>query len=79
MERLDPVVRELTADLANANTQLEKETIEQKLKVIFAFIHVLLLPNLLLIYFLGDGVFSFSYFTTITSPINGDFCRLFIV
>jgi len=33
MERLDPVVRELTADLANANTQLEKETIEQKLKV----------------------------------------------
>ena len=39
MERLDPVVRELTADLANANTQLEKETIEQKLKVKFAFIH----------------------------------------
>ena len=38
MERLDPVVRELTADLANANTQLEKETIEQKLKVKLAFI-----------------------------------------
>ncbi len=43
MERLDPVVRELTADLANANTQLEKETIEQKLKVKFAFLSIIIL------------------------------------
>ena len=43
MERLDPVVRELTADLANANTQLEKETIEQKLKVNMAFMSIIIL------------------------------------
>jgi hypothetical protein len=35
MERLDPEMRNLTAELAQANTNAEKESIELRMKVRF--------------------------------------------